>query len=235
LKKNKQGDGDNKMIIESKVVGSLDTLTYIIGCSETREAAIIDPAGSEDKLLWLIKENNLTLKYILLTHSHPDHTSGVKKIKEKTDAIVCLHKEDEELLSLAEFNELLNIWSFEEPFIKADKYITDGEIINLGKLEIKVFHTPGHSPGSVCYYLKGNDNQNSHIFTGDTIFVGAVGNSDLPGGSFEKLIESIKKYIINLPDDTIIHPGHDYGDSQTSTLGKERKENPFFHEFFLAS
>jgi len=222
------------MIIESKVVGSLDTLTYIIGCDETREAAIIDPAGSEDKLLWLLKENELKLKYILLTHSHPDHTSGVKKIKEKTGALVFLHKEDEELLSNPEFKELLDIWSFEEPFITADKYISDGEIIFIGNLKIEVLHTPGHSPGSVCYYLKGNEEKNSHIFTGDTIFVGAVGNSDLPGGSFEKLIESIKKQILNLPENIIIHPGHDYGDTQTTTLGRERKENPFFQEFFLA-
>jgi glyoxylase-like metal-dependent hydrolase (beta-lactamase superfamily II) len=222
------------MIIESKVVGSLDTFTYIIGCDETKEAAIIDPAGSEDKLLWLLKENNLTLKYILLTHSHPDHTSGVRKIKEKTDAIICLHKDDEDLLSHPEFKDLLEIWSFDEPYIKADKYITDGEIIMIGNIEVIILHTPGHSPGSVCYYLKGNEEKNSHIFTGDTIFVGAVGNSDLPGGSFESLVESLKKHIINLPDNTIIHPGHDYGDSQTTTLGRERKENPFFHEFFLA-
>lgn len=222
------------MIIESKVVGSLDTFTYIIGCIETKEAAIIDPAGSEEKLLWLLKENDLNLKYILLTHSHPDHTSGVKKIKEKTGALIYLHKDDEDLLTNPEFKDLLEIWSFEEPFIKADKYVADGEKICLGTIEIIVLHTPGHSPGSVCYYIKGNSDKNSHIFTGDTIFVGAVGNTDLPGGSFDSLVESLKKHIINLPDNTIIHPGHDYGDSQTTTLGKERKENPFFHEFFLA-
>lgn len=111
----------------------------------------------------------------------------------------------------------------------ADKSLKDGEVLEVGSLGIEVIHTPGHTPGSVCFHVNGN------LFTGDTLFVGAVGRTDLTGGSLDTLLESLEKRVIVLPKDTVIWPGHDYGETPTSTIGREIKENPYITDFILSS
>ena len=212
------------MILKRKVVGTLAVNAFIIGCEQTKEAIIIDPAGSEEKLAQYITDAELTLKHIVNTHGHPDHTCGNKKMKDLTGATVLMHEEDEKLLSDPAVSAMFQAWGL-EPSPPADEFIDEGDEIKVGKLSFSVIHTPGHSPGSVCLYGEG------HIVTGDTLFVGAVGRTDLPGGSMDTLIKSLKEKIFPLPDETVVLPGHDYGDTPTSTLGKEKKTNPYLLEY----
>jgi glyoxylase-like metal-dependent hydrolase (beta-lactamase superfamily II) len=227
------------MILKVYTVGPLDVQAYIIGCPDTSEAMIIDPAGSEEKLAKEITDSGLTLRYIVNTHGHPDHTCGNQRMKALTGAPVLMHKADDIMFrnpETAEMHkaddimfrnpetaEMFRAWGF-EPAPPADEYIAHGDVIKIGNLRFDVIHTPGHSPGSVCLYGHG------YIITGDTLFVGAVGRTDLPGGSFETLIKSLKTHIFPLPDPTIVLPGHDYGDSPTSTIGQEKKTNPYLKE-----
>ncbi|MCK4426075.1 MAG: MBL fold metallo-hydrolase [Deltaproteobacteria bacterium] len=212
------------MILKVYTVGPLDVQAYIIGCPDTGEAMIIDPAGSEEKLAKEITDSGLTLRYIVNTHGHPDHTCGNQKMKALTGAPVLMHKADDIMFRNPETAEMFKAWGF-EPAPPADEYIAHGDVIKVGNLRFEVIHTPGHSPGSVCLYGHG------YIITGDTLFVGAVGRTDLPGGSFETLIKSLKTHIFPLPDPTIVLPGHDYGDRPTSTIGQEKKTNPYLTEF----
>ncbi len=214
------------MILKDNTVGPLAVRAYTIGCPETGEAMIIDPAGSEDMLAEQIKKEGLTLKYIVNTHGHPDHTCGNSKMKELTGAPVLMHRDDDILHRQPEIAAMFRAWGF-EPAPPADQYINDGDTVEIGTLAFKVLHTPGHSPGSVCLYGHG------HVVTGDTLFVGAVGRTDLPGGSMETLIKSLKEKIVPLPDETIVLPGHDYGATPTSTIGREKSTNPYIYEYCL--
>jgi glyoxylase-like metal-dependent hydrolase (beta-lactamase superfamily II) len=211
------------MILKVYTVGPLEVQSYIIGCSNTGQAMIIDPAGSEEKLATEIKKSGLTLRYIVNTHGHPDHTCGNKKMKALTGAPVLMHKDDDLMFRNPEVVEIFRAWGF-EPAPPADGYIAHGDIIEAGHLKFEVIHTPGHSPGSVCLYGHG------YVITGDTLFVGAAGRTDLPGGSFETLINSLQTYIYPLPDSTIVLPGHDYGDRPQSTIGQEKKTNPYLKD-----
>ena len=199
-------------------------MTYLVVCSHTRETVIIDPAGEEDKLLALIKTEGFKVKYILNTHGHSDHVLGNPKLKEVLNVPVCMHETDDRFFSNQEVREK----SIKElglpPPDPADIRLKDEDIVEVGKLKIKVIHTPGHTPGSVCYLVDGN------LFCGDTLFVGAVGRTDLIGGSLETLLESLGKRLIALPKETIVWPGHDYGDTPTSTM----EENPYITDFILS-
>ncbi|MGB9712422.1 MAG: MBL fold metallo-hydrolase [Dissulfurimicrobium sp.] len=211
------------MILKSHTVGPLQVKAYIIGCSETKDAVIIDPAGSEDMLVKEIRDMGLNLRYIINTHGHPDHTVGNARVKALTGAKVLMHQEDDTLFRGKEAIALFKSWGF-EPAPPADAYIKGGDELKIGRLSFKVLHTPGHSPGSVCLYGHG------YIITGDTLFVGAAGRTDLIGGSFDTLVRSLKENIAVLPDETIVLPGHDYGDTPTSTIGREKRENPYLKE-----
>ncbi len=208
------------MILKAYTVGPLSVQAYIIGCADTGEAMVIDPAGKEDMLAQEITASGLTLRYIVNTHGHPDHTCGNRRMKALTGAPVLMHRADDIMFRDPDVVEVFRVWGFEAA-PPADRYIDHGDIIEVGRLRFEVIHTPGHSPGSVCLYGHG------YIATGDTLFVGAVGRTDLPGGSFDTLIRSIKTYILPLPDSTIVLPGHDYGDRPTSTIGREKETNTY--------
>jgi glyoxylase-like metal-dependent hydrolase (beta-lactamase superfamily II) len=202
-------------------------MTYLVACSQTSDAVIIDPAGDEDKLLALIETRNLRVKYILNTHGHADHVLGNLKLKNLLKIPVCMHEADDSFFNDPSVREK----SFQElglpPPDPVDIKLKDGDVLEVGTLNIEVIHTPGHTPGSVCY-LMGNN-----LFTGDTLFVGAAGRTDLIGGSLDTLIQSIEKKLIVLPKQTIIWPGHDYGESPSSTIGREMEENPYITDFIL--
>lgn len=203
-------------------------MTYLVVCPHTRETVIIDPAGEEDKLLALIKTEGFKVKYILNTHGHSDHVLGNPKLKEVLNVPVCMHEADDRFFSDQAVREKSSKELGLPPPDPADIRLKDEDIVEVGTLKIKVIHTPGHTPGSVCYLVDGN------LFCGDTLFVGAVGRTDLIGGSLETLLESLEKRLIALPKETIVWPGHDYGDTPTSTMGREMEENPYITDFILS-
>jgi hydroxyacylglutathione hydrolase len=186
-------------MIKQLKIGIMDNFSYIIWDNETLDAAIIDPGWEADKLLRIIKENKLRLKYVLLTHLHFDHSKEAKRIKEETGAKIVSAKNEEII-----------------PDIIADKKLS------LGKKIISILKTPGHSKEGVCYLY-----DEKFLFTGDTIFQGgSYGRTDLEGGNFEELKNSIKK-ILAMNDKIRIRPGHDYGDKKSSTIKEEKTKFKF--------
>ena len=208
------------MIIKQLQLGVDRVFCYILACEESHEAVVIDPCGDENKLLTLIEEQQLKVLYIVNTHCHPDHTCGNEPIKAATQAQIIRHKADELLLQDEAANEYFMRQGF-SPSSPADKTVRDGDQLVFGNYALRIIHTPGHSPGSICLYVDGN------LFTGDSLFVGAAGRVDVPGGDFTTLMESLAAKIAVLPEETIIWPGHDYGDTITSTIGREKTENPY--------
>jgi len=209
-----------KMIIKQLELGVYRVFCYLLACEETRQAIVIDPCGDEEKLLSVIQELHLEPQFIINTHCHPDHTCGNQTVKDATGAAIVRHKADEHLLSDPAAQEYFNRQGF-APSPPADKIVTDGDRLEFGKYSLLIIHTPGHSPGSICIYAENN------LFTGDSLFVGAAGRVDVPGGDFKTLLHSLADKIASLPDETVIWPGHDYGDSKTSTIGREKNENPY--------
>ena len=209
-----------EMILKEFIVGPLQVCAYLIGCKEQKKAVIVDPAGSERMLANTIKDLGLELIGIWNTHGHPDHTCGNELMKELTGAPVFMHKLDDELFRREDVVSMFLAWGF-NPAPPADKYLTDNQELSVGNLKFKVIHTPGHSPGSVCFYGHGL------LITGDTLFIDAIGRTDLPGGDYNILMESLRNRIIPLPDTTLILPGHDYGPRPKDTLGNQKRTNPY--------
>lgn len=189
---------------------------YVLFCRETKRAAYLDPGDEVERMLEWIDDEGLTLECVLNTHGHLDHISGIRTLKGLYSVPVYLHRHDEELYdSLVQQGNWFGL-QFEAP-PKIDGYLEDGQIVKVGNLEIKVVHTPGHSPGSVCLVV------GDHVFCGDLIFAGSVGRVDLPGGSGPILMESIETRILTLPDETVLLPGH----GNATSVGAERYGNPF--------
>ncbi len=214
------------MIIKQLTVGFMGVFCYILGCEETHKGVLIDPAGDEERILETARGLGFSIESIVNTHGHPDHTCGNGKIKELTGAKIYMHALDDRLFNTPEGETMATQMGF-TPSPPADVLVNDAGTIPLGHKEITVLHTPGHSPGGICLHVENN------LFTGDTLFVGAVGRTDLPGGSLETLLISIKDKILSLPDDTILWPGHDYGESPTSTIALEKKHNIYITDSYL--
>jgi len=217
----------NRVIIKQVKVGAFQVFTYIVACPETRKAVVIDPAGEEQKLLSLIKEEAFLIERILNTHGHADHVLANEHLKNALAVPTCMHELEIQFFAQTEVRDLTAKELGLQPPDPADVPLREGDVFKVGTLEIKVIHTPGHTPGSVCYFVEGN------LFTGDTLFVGAAGRTDLTGGSLEMLLDSIENKILTLPLETVIWPGHDYGDTPTSTLGREMEQNPYITDFIL--
>lgn len=207
------------MLIRQKVVGSMAVCCYVLGCEETKKGVIVDPGGDEAAILALCKEEGLTIEYIIATHGHPDHVCGNRKIKEATGARIVMHAADDAFFNKPEVHQYFSMLGLEHS-PAADILVQDGDTITFGKQTLQVIHTPGHTPGGICLY-SGND-----LFSGDTLFVGAIGRTDFPGGDMGQFMDSIRQKILTLPDDTVVWPGHGYGGSQ-STIGEEKRSNPF--------
>ncbi len=195
----------------------LSTNCYIIADDNTKEAAVIDPAGDFEVIKSFIEENNLNVKYILLTHGHGDHIVALKELRDYCKAVVGIHADDENMLNNARinFSFMYSSIPIEE---KSDFHLADGEVFKLGTSEFKILHTPGHTMGSIGI-LFGKD-----LISGDTLFARGIGRTDLPGGDYNSIIESITKKLFTLPEEVAVHPGH----GGSSTIGAEKKNNPFF-------
>ena len=211
------------MLVEQMLVGPMAVFSYIVGCENEREGLIIDPAGSESKIVSKAADMGLRIKYVVNTHGHADHTCGNRAVLSKTGAALVIHEEDASEI-LRGLNKAFSMVMGKRPSPEAHRLVTDGDFIKIGQTGLKVIHTPGHSAGSMCLYGDGN------LFTGDTLFVGAAGRTDLRGGSLEVLLDSLKK-LLSLPPETRVWPGHHYGDAPVSTLAREKETNPYITDF----
>ena len=193
---------------------------YLIGDENSKTCALIDPAFDTDRILSEAQRLQYRITHIINTHGHSDHTAGNQAVKAATGARLLIHELDSDRLGKVLHNTFSRILGGKgSP--RPDVLLRDGDIVRIGETNLKVLHTPGHTPGSICLYADGN------LFTGDTLFVGAVGRIDLPGGSRLQLRMSFREKIFTLPADTIVWPGHDYGPAPTSTIEHEKNTNPF--------
>lgn len=207
------------MFLKQLQVGHMAILAYIVGDEESGEGLVIDPAANVDGLISEARKNDISIKYIVNTHGHVDHISGNQEMKKKTGAEIVIHEADAEML-VSTPPMVLRMFGA-KPSPPADITVKDGDRINVGKVSLKVLHTPGHTPGGISLYMDG------YVFTGDTLFVGGVGRTDLPGGSWTVMSRSIREKLLVLPDETVVLPGHHYGSSPRSTIGQEKKTNAF--------
>ena len=206
------------MFIKQLQVGHMAVFAYLVGDTVTGDALVIDPADNVKEIIAVAKENKLQINYIINTHGHVDHIGGNAEMQKLTGAKIIVHEDDAIMLTSTPAMMLKMFGAKQSP--PADILVKDGMIISAGNIELKVIHTPGHSPGGICLYTPG------YVFTGDTLFVEAVGRTDLPGGSWQIMYNSIQTKLFTLPDDTKVMPGHNYGRTPTSTIGHEKKHNP---------
>jgi glyoxylase-like metal-dependent hydrolase (beta-lactamase superfamily II) len=201
------------MIVRQLRVGYMDVFCYLVGCEDTREAIVIDPGGDENKILECAQKDNLHIKYIFNTHHHWDHTLGNTRLKEATGAKLIMHALEDDILQRR--GSRGSGTTISPP---ADIRLETEKTLKVGNVTFEIFFTPGHTPGGLCLYADGQ------LFTGDTLFVGDSGRTDLPGGDRPSLGASIRK-LMKLPDSTIVWPGHDYGPMTNSTIGHEKRTN----------
>lgn len=203
------------MLIEHLVVSPLEVNCYILGDKEGGRAIVIDPGDEPDRVLEVIRKNNLRVDYIVCSHGHFDHVGAVPDIKIKTGAKVLIHKDELEIYHAA--RDMAAFWGYEvDDLPEPDMFISEGDSIKAGELSFEVLHTPGHSPGGICLYGEGL------VLTGDTLFAGSVGRTDFYGGDMNQLRISFNR-LLSLPEETKVLPGH----GPESTIGEEKRENPF--------
>jgi hydroxyacylglutathione hydrolase len=211
-----------KMILKQVEVGPMMNFVYLIGCAETGEAAVVDPAWDVPAILKLANDSNMEIKHILVTHGHPDHVNGLESLLQTTDAKVYIHRDEIEYMKevAREFGMSTEFLAHRSGNIKK---VSDGDKILVGKLSIECLHTPGHSPGSQCFLVE------DCLLSGDTLFVDACGRVDMPGGEPEKMFWSLNHKLRGLNDSTVLYPGHDYGGSPTSTIGEQKNTNAYMN------
>ncbi len=205
------------MIIVTLPVGLLRTNCYIVGCEETKEGAVIDPGGHPQRILAEIERRGLAIRYVLNTHAHFDHIDANGPIVEATGATLALHPADLPLLKAAGGAALFGLPATPGPL--PDLELGDGDELAVGALRFRVLHTPGHTPGHVCFYEAAQ----GVLFDGDVLFYRGVGRADLPGGSRQQLQDSIRRVLFALPDETVVYSGH----GPATTIGEEKRFNPW--------
>lgn len=198
-------------------LGKFQTNCYIVADDLSKEAAVIDPSGEFEEIKGYIEENQLSVKYILLTHAHGDHILALPELKAISNAPVGVHAGDEIMLNKADIN-MSGYFTSNPIEMKSDFHLEDGEILELGAEKLEVIHTPGHSKGSVCILFQ------KELMSGDTLFARGIGRTDLYGGDYDTLIRSVVSKLFTLPDDIQVHPGH----GSSSTILQEKESNPFF-------
>ncbi len=204
------------MKIEIIPVSPFETNCYLVWNEEDKSCAVIDPGDEPERIMSRIKQFKILPKAILLTHGHADHIAAVEPIKQAFEIPIYIGRGDEELL-VSPSGNISALFGFDIICPPADHIVNDADVLKIGSLDFSVIATPGHSPGGVCYLI-GNS-----LFCGDALFAGSIGRTDLPGGDYELLIDSINKGILTLPDNIVCYPGH----GPATTVGNERKGNPF--------
>jgi hydroxyacylglutathione hydrolase len=201
-------------------VGPLKCNCSIIGDEKSHDAMVIDPGDEIEEVLAIIRQHKLNVKQIVITHAHIDHVGGAMKLRAVTGAPILLNENDHALLKMLDVQASW-LGMAAPGAVNIDASIGDGESLRTGDLEANVLHTPGHTEGSVCLYFPAE----KLLIAGDTLFARSIGRTDLPGGSYEKIIRSLKGHVMALPDETIVIPGH----GPRTTIGEEREENPFLN------
>lgn len=183
---------------------------FILMDEDTKETAVIDPGGDSEDLIKAVNEMDAKVKYILLTHGHTDHTGAAVQLQEEYNAPIYISEKDYRMMENGEY-------IYGDVIGKVDKFLNEGDTLKIGGIEIKCIHTPGHTPGGICFMVE------DVIFTGDTLFAGSIGRTDLAGGDFDTIISNIKNKLMILPDNITVFPGH----GPQSSIGRERVHNPF--------
>ena len=210
------------MILEIRAVGPFFKNGFVVGCEETREGILIDPGDEVDALLEAVDAHGLVIRYILLTHAHIDHITGVAAAKKALGAPVGLHRDDLFLYkAVAQQGLMLGVRADPQPDV--DFFYDGAGPWRFGRYGAWVYHTPGHCPGGVCLAVGREDNPARTLFVGDTLFAGSIGRVDLPGGNLARLLRSIRDVLFAFPDETVVYPGH----GEATTVGVEKRTNPF--------
>jgi len=206
------------MIHEILPVGPLQCNCSVIGDEQSHEAIVIDPGDDIEQVIALIKKHHLHVKQIVITHAHIDHVGGAMKLRAATGAPILLNQNDYALLKMLDVQAT---WiGVEDPGnVEIDQSVSSNDVVKAGSLAGQVLHTPGHTEGSICLYFPVEKT----LIAGDTLFAGSIGRTDLPGGSYDKILHSLHDRVLALPDDTRVVPGH----GPQTTIGKERETNPF--------
>jgi hydroxyacylglutathione hydrolase len=206
------------MIHEIFPVGPLQCNCSIIGDEATREAMVIDPGDDIEDVLAIVRKHKLQVKQIVVTHAHIDHVGGAMKLRAATGAPILLNENDYALLKMLDVQAT---WIGVAPpgEVKIDQSVTSGDKVKAGPHEAEILHTPGHTEGSICLYFPAE----KKLIAGDTLFAGSIGRTDLPGGSMQKILQSLHGTVMALPDETVVVPGH----GTMTTIGEERQSNPF--------
>ena len=207
----------NELMVRGVVVGVFQENCWVIGSRRTREAIVIDPGDEPETILALARDMGLNVKQIICSHAHVDHIMGVRGVQERTGAGFLLHPDDLGIARSMPRSAARWLGYEPPPPPEPDAPLADGDTVEVDGLQLKVIHTPGHTPGSVSYYTEGL------LFSGDTLFRGSIGRTDMPGGSYPEIMRSIATRLLTLPDETRVLPGH----MQETTIGHERATNPF--------
>ncbi|MFA7405525.1 MAG: MBL fold metallo-hydrolase [Pelobacteraceae bacterium] len=207
------------MIFEILVVGPLAVNCFILGCEETREGVVVDAGDDAARIIAAVERHGLHIGHVINTHGHFDHVGANRRVVERFNSRLLIHEEDAAMLARASVvASSYGIAGENSPL--PDGFLTDGMVIGFGKHTLKVLHTPGHTQGGCCLYIKDEKT----VITGDTLFADSIGRTDLPGGSHEQLLESIQTKLFTLPDDVVAYPGH----GPKTTIGHEKRHNPYF-------
>ena len=205
------------MRIKKFVIGMIGTNCYVVSNENTKECFIVDPAVCDSNVISYIETEGLSLKAILLTHGHFDHIMGIDGVREKFQVPVYASEKEQEILQDARLN-LSAAYGGGYTFSDAT-YVRDGEELEIAGMKIKVIETPGHTAGGCCYYIA----EEEVLFSGDSLFCASIGRTDFPTGSSSQLVRAVRDKLLVLPEDTMVYPGH----MEETTIGYERKHNPF--------
>ena len=205
------------VFLKKLVLGQFGANCFILGCETTREAVIIDPGEEPELILSAVEKEELKVKYLVFTHAHLDHVGAARQLKEKTGASICMHQADLPMYENVPTQAKLFGFQADAP-PSIDRFLQEGDTIAFGLHQLEVIHTPGHSPGGICLYLKEPP---PCLFSGDTLFKGDVGRTDLWGGNYPQLINSIKEKLLVLDNNVTVHPGH----GPSTSIIEEKAEN----------
>jgi glyoxylase-like metal-dependent hydrolase (beta-lactamase superfamily II) len=197
---------ESGLYLKQVEIGPMENFVYLIGDRATREVLVVDPAWQVDTILRLAKEEDLRIVGALVSHFHFDHTNGIEELLEAMSVPVYVHKRD-------------------VPYVECSKdhltAVDNGRRLKVGDVEIEFIHTPGHTPGSQCFHVRG------HLISGDTLFINACGRTDLPGGDTREMYTTLTQRLMKFDDSTILCPGHNYAEKPTSTMGEQKRTNPY--------